>query len=178
MTSEERRLRDQLDMTNARIEALERENREREERAQRDHERRRRERDEELKAAMRQADDWPEAFRKQRRLIGPELAFSRKNLAETEADGRFAPEEKEQHLEFWRDDVANLQADLESIDAAEQIYAEEAKKAQVELDAVRKRILAAVVGRLRERGAPRSRGFLTDLLECLEADDPSRWLNW
>jgi hypothetical protein len=172
MTNEERRLRE-------RVEELEQRLRARDEQEQHEQQKRRKERDENLKAALRQADDWPEAFRKQRTLIGPELAFSRKNLAEVEADSRYPDEDQHDHdLGFWRGDVAGLQADLEMIAEAERIYAEEAEKAQAELDAVRKRMLGEVARRLRLRGESPSRGFLSELLECLSEDDPGRWLPW
>ncbi len=171
-TDECRRLRD-------RVEELEQERHDAGERRLQEHERRRKDRKEEAEANLRTAHDWPDAFRKQRVLIGPELRMATKQLAETEADTRYTdPADRERDLAFWREDVAGLQADLEGINAAERIYAEESRKAQEEIDAIRRRMLTAVAARLRERGETPSRGFVTELLERLEKDDPAGWLSW
>ena len=160
------------------LRAAEEERREREE-AQREQERR--EREEERREAMHRADDWPEAFRKQYQLIGPELHFSEKELARTDIQYD-DPAEKERDLAFWREDVQNLKNDLANIAVAERIYAEEAPKAQAEIKAavaaIRQRMLATVIERLKPLATSASRGFTTELIEAMERDDPSAWLNW
>lgn len=163
----------------SRIDHLEQERRDREEREERDRERQKRERQEAYNEAMRTADDWPEAFRKQRTLIGGEVRFVQTEIAAITNDKRLDEAERAKWLADWQRDLDGLLADLRAIDVAEKAWLDEIRKVDEQIESlkagVRANVAAAVQATLTDG---RRYDFAGELIRHLESDDPSGWLNW
>lgn len=172
-------MRTECDRLRDRVEELEREQREAEERRERDADQRRREREGAREQSMHEARTWPDAFPKQRVLLGREWRECEKTLADAQADQRFAdPEDKARDIAFWTEQMASLKGQLAAIDAAERIYAEESRLAEEAIESIRSGMRAAVAVRLREQETS-ARSFVEDLADRISSDDdPSNWLNW
>lgn len=148
----ERRRREQWDMEQARADRKQ---------AARDAER----------DAERDARTWPEAFRKQRALLGRELAVARDNLNYAETDGNPVL------LDDARADVAEIESDMRMMDWAQVAWSAEEGRLADELAALRSRQREAVLARLLaefgEAAVERQ-----NLKECFEADRPEKLLDW
>jgi len=129
------------------------------EREQRKRDGRRREREREIEAARREAEDWPEAFAKQRGLLNEQIELERRSGAE---DGG-----------GW------LFKSLTVCDRAEVIWREISREFAPLIEAKRKE-MAEIEAALRQQVAALvAREFPdSELPDYLRGNDPSGWLEW
>ncbi len=129
------------------------------EREQRAEERRRRERLRENEKAKREAEDWTEAFAKQRALLNEQIELERRSRIEDAGQ--------------WLVKYLNI------CNRAESIWREASREIAPLIEAKRRDIAELEVG-LRERAAVRVTEEFPDseLPEYLRDNDPSGWLHW
>lgn len=121
-----------------------------------EYEERRQQRKEHLDHLARTANDWPEAFQKQKKLIRKEL--------------KTFPEPDPYDGTTWFTDW------LQEIEKVEQIWREEEEKAKEE----RKKLEQEIRLRIRKRIQDETKDSATreEFLECLEVNDTEHWLSW
>lgn len=161
-----------------RVEQLESEKREREEVEFHKVERERRQRVQDAKDALRTARTWPDAFRKQQLLLGPEIKAQAKALAETKALLADHPDDEDsvRYLAYVTEDLAGLRDDVAACDTAARVLAEEDEKVREDVERIRRRARENAARRVLE--AHPTSSIAKELAERLPADDMEGWLDW
>ena len=118
---------------------------------------------------LREANDWPEAFDKQIRLMERELASSR-GLANVifgeHPDFRTAPEADQK---WWLDDIARQEADIAKVRNAREVYHAEMRAIEAEIEKIRAAARQRVIERTEDTFG---------MHDAMRDNDPEGWLQW
>jgi hypothetical protein len=174
ITVADRELKRDAEYWRDRAEDLERRQREAEqERADR-RDRERRETRERLREAMHEADNWPDAFSKQRALLQKEIDFCATEKAQCEA-GNYPPDSGQAcDPAWWQKGIDELKQSMAAVDKAESLLVAGVQHAKAAYEAAMEKALASAATAI-EAEFPKDGQCLG---EHLRRNDPAGLLNW